>query len=79
MGKPANYRIVGAALIIEDLGPWDRHLTVTNDIERVCKELWDAGALQGKRLFYVDSMGEFTEAKHNKGVFIDFDTIGYLD
>jgi len=31
------------ALIIRDLGPWDKFMTVTNNAENVVKELFEAG------------------------------------
>lgn len=54
----ANYEIVEDLtdrLVIRDLGPWDRFMSVTNDAENVVKEL--AGRLNGRRLFYYDSEG----------------------
>ena len=26
-------------IILEDLGPWDKHLTITNDIDNILKDL----------------------------------------
>ena len=62
MGKPANYRVVEDSpekLVLVDMGPWDQHLTITNDAERVIKEV--SPLLHGRRLFYFDSENEFTE------------------
>ena len=63
----ARYRIQedirGRPLIIEDVGPWDQHMTITNDIENVITDLIFSGKLTtGRRLFYFDSEGELTEA-----------------
>lgn len=62
MGRPANYRVVEDTpekLVLEDLGSWGRHFTITNDAENVVNEL--RGRLQGRKLFYFDSEGELTE------------------
>ncbi len=41
--KHARYQIIedlpGKPLLINDLGPWDEHLSVTNDAENVAAEL----------------------------------------
>jgi len=66
MGKPANYRVVEDTpkkLVLEDIGPWDEHFTITNDAENVVNEL--RGRLNGRRLFYYDSEGELTEINTN--------------
>lgn len=61
MGKPARIGIVlnhpADALIIRDAGsPWDVHLTVTNDVERVVDDLRNHGFLNhGRRLYCYDS------------------------
>lgn len=73
MGNRAHYRIVGEtdyALIIEDLGPWDYHMTVTNDAAGVVAEL--ATELAGRRLFYFDSVGALDEITHQRGKFTGF-------
>lgn len=49
-------------LVLRDLGPWDKYRTVTNGIELVLQELKFAAVLPpGRRLFYYDSDGDFTE------------------
>lgn len=63
----ANYEIVpeesrDGFLTIRDVGPWDRHQTVTNDAEHVVAELLRTGNLTpDMRLFYYDSEGELDE------------------
>jgi len=62
MGKAAHFHIVEAtpySLCLRDIGPWDRHLTITNDAENVVLRV--AHMLRGRRLFYYDSVGELTE------------------
>jgi hypothetical protein len=56
--RRARYEIVedtAEVLCIRDLGPWDRHPTITNDAENVVADL--ASKLGARRLEYVDSLG----------------------
>ena len=49
-------------IIIRDIGPWDKYLTVTNDAEWVVGELFEGEYLTfGRRLGYYDSEGDFAE------------------
>ena len=49
-------------LVIKDIGPWNRHLTVTNDAENVVQRLERQGHLPvSRRLLYYDSEGELSE------------------
>jgi len=60
-------------LFVVDLGPWDKHKTVTNDIDRVLNELYRQGKLvNGRRLFYRDSEGNQDEVLHKDGFFEGF-------
>lgn len=73
----ANYRILedqpGKPLLIQDIGPWDLHASVTNDAELVVAELAQAGKLPGdRRLFYLDSDGVPDELLHQAGRFLGF-------
>lgn len=71
--KRANYEILvdsPGALVIKDLGPWNEHRTVTNDVERVVEEL--VSRLGERRLFYFDSHGDFDEIVMNEGRFASF-------
>ena len=73
MGKPANFEIVPqgddvTVLVIRDLGPWDVHLTISNDAEWVVTWLHDGGLLAGvKTLLYYDSEGKIDELRFSKG------------
>lgn len=77
---PANYDILEAhrhttalnALVIIDVGPHDRYLTVTNAADEVVRQLHDRGVLGDKRLFYIDSMGALDEIKHAGRLFLGF-------
>ena len=74
MGRPARYAVIedtAERLVIRDLGPWDIHLSVTNDAENVVEDL--AIRLKGRRLFYIDSEGDKDELKvDHSGKFIGF-------
>jgi len=74
MSKPANFSIVQETvgyILIRDEGPWDQHLTVTNDAEGVVIRL--QSRLNGRRLFCIDSYGETDELKvDNMGRFGGF-------
>lgn len=75
----ANYRIVEndagkkAPLVIRDVGPWDKFMTVTNAAEEVVQELVAAGELpEGRRLLYWDSEGKKDELLVKNGQFAGF-------
>jgi hypothetical protein len=75
--RGANYKIVsdlpGIALLIQDVGPWDAHLSVTNDAENVILTLVAQGRLPaGRRLFYFDSDGQLDELLIKDGLFAGF-------
>jgi hypothetical protein len=76
----ANYTVVSddsKALVLRDVGPWDRHPTVTNDVEAVVADLVRGGRLPaGKRLFYFDTQGECDEILVFDGRFGGFRHVG---
>lgn len=63
--RRARWRIVEAGhgyLVIKDIGPWNIHKTVTNDIEKVVEDLLFSGfLLPSQRLFCIDSEGNKDE------------------
>ena len=60
-------------LIIRDVGPWDKHPTVTNAAEDVVRELIVRGHLpEGRQLFYYDSEGKLDELLVKDGLFAGF-------
>ena len=60
-------------LIIRDVGPWDRFMTVTNNAEAVVEELRADGMLpDGRRLLYFDSEGKLDEILIRDGKFAGF-------
>jgi len=77
MANKSNYRIVKEttqALLIEDLGPWDQYMTVTNNVENVVEELKEK--LAGRRLFYMDSEKQMDEILYKRNP-IAFKFIGF--
>ena len=70
--------VEGKPLVIRDLGPWDQHMTVTNDVERVVEDLFERGLLTpGRQLLYFDSDNQLDEIvwgtnKAGRGVFLRF-------
>lgn len=60
-------------LIIRDVGPWDKHPTVTSDVEGVVERLVAQGRLpEGRRLFYYDSEDFLDEILVKDGKFAGF-------
>ena len=60
-------------LLIRDLGPWDKHMSITNGAEDVVRRLVAAGRLpEGRRLFYYDSEGQLDEILVKDGKFAGF-------
>jgi hypothetical protein len=57
-------------VVIRDEGPWNRHMTVTNDASWVVGEI--APKLNGRRLFYFDSEGQYDELVVVDGKFSRF-------
>jgi len=73
MALKPNYRVMmqnDKAVLIVDLGPWDKHLTITNGAEEVVAELLPM--LNGRRLEYIDSDGYLAEIKIKDGKFDGF-------
>jgi hypothetical protein len=71
--RKACYEVVEQTpghVLIRDLGPWDKHPTITNAAEQVVEEL--APLLNGRRLFYIDSSSITDELKHEDGKFTGF-------
>lgn len=74
-GRHARFRIEEVhadRVVIRDLGPWERHLTVTNDAEAVVALLAVCSDLGGRRLLYYDSADELTELLVRDGLFVGF-------
>lgn len=74
--RHANYRIIRETkeqLVIEDVGPWNEHPTVTNDAEWVVEQL--AGQLRGRDLLYFDSAGDLDRLVVRRGRFVGFEVM----
>ena len=76
MTNQANYIVVEKTperVVIRDVGPWDRYLSVTNGAEGVVAELIGAGILtDGQTLLYYDTEGDLDELVHKDGKFVGF-------
>ena len=72
--RRANYEILEQDerhVLIRDVGPWDKFITVTNAAEEVVAEL--APMLGNRRLEYIDSEGDCAILLVKNGRFAGFD------
>jgi hypothetical protein len=72
-GRSPRFEIIEETsdmVLIRDLGPWDKHLTVTNGAEEVVEIL--VPMLQGRRLEYLDSEGDRARLLVKDGKFLGF-------
>lgn len=82
MSRQANLIIVqmnSEKILIRDVGPWDRYLTITNYAEGVVARMiagvqhkFSLVKLDGRRLFYEDSDGQIDELVVRDGKFVQF-------
>jgi hypothetical protein len=74
--RRVNYKVLSATeekVVLQDLGPWDEYLTITNGIEHVVGLLVEEGLLKsGTLLYYYDSEGEYTGVTVRGGKFVGF-------
>lgn len=71
--RHANFRVAVDTfdrIVLEDLGPWSEHPSITNDAEWVVEQV--APALNGRSLRYIDSMGRVDELVVRNGKFAGF-------
>lgn len=65
--RQAHYNVEGyddKVVILRDVGyDYSQMLTVTNDAERVCRQV--SAAFPGRRIFYFDSDGDFAEMQYD--------------
>lgn len=59
-------------IVLEDVGPWDRYMTITNAAESVVEEVNQRYGIGKRRLFYYDSSDELTELLVKDGKFAGF-------
>ena len=65
---------------IRDIGPWDRHPTVTNDADFAVETLAAHGYLKdGRKLRYYDSEGRLDEIIVENGKFAGFKPLSELE
>lgn len=72
-GRDANFRVEYSGpegLVLLDVGPWDKHQTITNNAEGVVARV--VSMLEGRRLFYFDSEARLDELKVIDGKFAGF-------
>lgn len=77
MKPAANFVVIsnkpGKYLIIKDIGPWDKYMTVTNAAEEVVEFLHSTNLLSNnQRLLYYDSEGDLDELLVSDGKFAGF-------
>lgn len=74
--RKANYAILSndnTHITLEDIGPWNIYLTITNDIDNIVSDLYKKSLLTNEKEFsYIDSDGFVTYIKHKDGKFISF-------
>lgn len=71
--KHPNYTIDGMdeeVVLLRDLGPWDKHPSITNAAEAVVLEM--VPVLKGRRLEYIDSDGRRDQLLVKDGKFAGF-------
>lgn len=71
--KKYNFEVIEStdeALLIKDLGPWDKYHTITNAAELIVDEL--LGTVKDRRLEYIDSNGERGRLLIRSGKFAGF-------
>jgi hypothetical protein len=70
----AEYEVItvnAQFLYLEDTGH-NQFKTVTNDAENVIDELRQKYGIEGRRIFYKDSLGQIDELLHRNGLFFGF-------
>jgi len=69
----ANYKIItntNIFLLLKDIGPHDKFLSITNDAENVVKKV--APVLDDRFLYYIDTNNEISELIVKEGKFSSF-------
>ena len=67
-----RYDIIQATetcIVLKDLGPWDRYMTITNAAEHVIEDMQRIFIIGNRRIFYYDSEDELTELLVKDGRF----------
>jgi hypothetical protein len=72
--RHANWKFIGATekdVKLQDIGPWDKHLSITNDPEWVTDQCIKMG-LGKRKLIYLDTNNDWTELLHDGTRFTGF-------
>jgi len=78
-------QIISQGIYLEDIGPWDKFKTITNNIENVVKIVdQNLQLMYHKRIgeypvIYKDSTNNFVGVKIKNNIFVDFVYIGKFD
>ncbi len=59
-------------IILQDVGPWDRYMTITNAAESVVEEVEQKYGIGTRKLLYYDSEDVLTEILVKDGRFAGF-------
>ena len=73
--RKANYLIevlTAERIVLRDVGPWDKYMTITNAADTVIEEVEQQIGIGNRRVFYTDSEGEWTELLVEGGRFAGF-------
>ncbi len=73
--RKANYVVrerTKERIVLEDTGPRDRYMTITNAAETTVAEVERDFGIGNRKLFYYDSDGELTELVVKDGKFVRF-------
>lgn len=73
--RKANYIVrerTAERIVLEDIGPWDRYMTITNAAETVIEEIELSYGIGTRKVLYYDSDGELTELLVKNGRFAGF-------
>ena len=73
--QKANYIVrerTEERIVLEDIGPWDRYMTITNAAETVIAEIERDYGIGTRKVLYYDSDGELTELLVENGRFAGF-------
>ncbi len=73
--RRTNYTIAensSERIILRDVGPWHRFMTITNAADSVIAELDREHGIGTRKVFYYDSEGELTELLVKDGRFAGF-------
>jgi len=65
--KRSNYNVIADTetyILLQDVGPWDKYKTITNDIDDVLSDL--KTILNNRELRYIDSDGDVSIVEYSE-------------